>query len=266
MTTNAPAPAGWYPDQMRRYELRYWDGARWTPHVVTQGQQYVDGPPAPVLTQERPRPEPAALVAGSGSIFTEPTLILLERKNALGGDSFAVLNRAGTQVATAQQTGGKGSRMLGAALSLGSNLSRTLEVVDAGGRVVLVVSRPAKVMKSRILVHNGQGIEIGVIRQENVVGSVDFAIECGTAKIGSITGKGALLRDQFTITDAQGTEVARIAKELPPDLATAIPALVGEFLTGADSYVVEIAGPLPDPLRSLVVAAALAIDTALHSD
>jgi len=31
-----PAP-NWYPDPCRRYQLRYWDGARWTPNVSTNG-------------------------------------------------------------------------------------------------------------------------------------------------------------------------------------------------------------------------------------
>lgn len=31
-----PAP-NWYPDPYRRHQLRYWDGARWTPHVSTNG-------------------------------------------------------------------------------------------------------------------------------------------------------------------------------------------------------------------------------------
>jgi hypothetical protein len=37
----APSPGGpapnWYPDPYRRHQLRYWDGARWTPHVSTNG-------------------------------------------------------------------------------------------------------------------------------------------------------------------------------------------------------------------------------------
>lgn len=31
-----PAP-NWYPDPYRRHQLRYWDGAHWTPHVSTNG-------------------------------------------------------------------------------------------------------------------------------------------------------------------------------------------------------------------------------------
>jgi hypothetical protein len=30
-------PPGWHPDPYRRYQLRYWDGTCWSPHVSTNG-------------------------------------------------------------------------------------------------------------------------------------------------------------------------------------------------------------------------------------
>ena len=45
----APAdavPAGWYPDPSSRFELRYWDGTRWTEHGSRGGQQSTDPPVA----------------------------------------------------------------------------------------------------------------------------------------------------------------------------------------------------------------------------
>jgi hypothetical protein len=35
---------GWYPDPLRRAELRYWDGATWTPHVSNAGVVGYDSP------------------------------------------------------------------------------------------------------------------------------------------------------------------------------------------------------------------------------
>jgi hypothetical protein len=37
-----PAPAGWFPDPMQRYGQRYWDGQRWTEHVIGAEGQTVD--------------------------------------------------------------------------------------------------------------------------------------------------------------------------------------------------------------------------------
>lgn len=43
----APAaniPANWYADPSGRFELRYWDGQKWTEHVARGGQQFTDAP------------------------------------------------------------------------------------------------------------------------------------------------------------------------------------------------------------------------------
>lgn len=56
----APAPAQWLPDPFGRFELRYWDGATWTDHVASRGEQQVD---PPVMT-------PATAPARPGSPHT----------------------------------------------------------------------------------------------------------------------------------------------------------------------------------------------------
>jgi hypothetical protein len=51
-----PAP-GWFPDVAHRHELRYWDGRRWTEHVVDAGRRDVDplaAPDAPSSGRGRP--------------------------------------------------------------------------------------------------------------------------------------------------------------------------------------------------------------------
>jgi uncharacterized protein YxjI len=58
--------------------------------------------------------------------------------------------------------------------------------------------------------------------------------------------------------DLEGTEVARITKTWE--------GLAKTMFTTADNYVLEVHVQLPDPLRTLVVAAALAVDTALEQD
>jgi hypothetical protein len=44
--TSAAAPAGWYADPANRFELRYWDGDKWTEYVSRGGQQFTDPPVA----------------------------------------------------------------------------------------------------------------------------------------------------------------------------------------------------------------------------
>jgi hypothetical protein len=42
-STSGPAP-DWYADPAGRFELRYWDGSKWTEHVSRGGQQFNDPP------------------------------------------------------------------------------------------------------------------------------------------------------------------------------------------------------------------------------
>lgn len=44
--SSAAAPAGWYADPSGRFELRYWNGDKWTEHVSRAGQQSTDPPVA----------------------------------------------------------------------------------------------------------------------------------------------------------------------------------------------------------------------------
>lgn len=44
LPTPTPTPAQWAADPFGRFELRYWDGMRWTEHVSSQGVQSVDKP------------------------------------------------------------------------------------------------------------------------------------------------------------------------------------------------------------------------------
>jgi hypothetical protein len=38
-------PAEWFPDPSGKFELRFWDGTRWTEYVLSDGTSSVDHPP-----------------------------------------------------------------------------------------------------------------------------------------------------------------------------------------------------------------------------
>ena len=62
----------------------------------------------------------------------------------------------------------------------------------------------------------------------------------------------------FSIQDPHGSEIARITKTWA--------GFSKEMFTNADNYVLEMHRTLEDPLLSLVVSAALAVDTVLKQD
>jgi uncharacterized protein YxjI len=112
-------------------------------------------------------------------------------------------------------------------------------------------------MKSKVIVQDGSGNEIGLIAQQNAIGKIRFSLEAGGQSYGSINAENWRAWN-FNIQDATGTEVARITKTFE--------GIAKTMFTTADNYVVQIHRPLEDPLRSLVVAAALSVDTALKQD
>ena len=97
----------------------------------------------------------------------------------------------------------------------------------------------------------------GSIVQQNAIGKIRFNLEAGGHVYGSINAENWRAWN-FNVADHTGTEVARITKTWE--------GLAKTVFTTADNFVVQIHRPLEEPLRTLVVASSLAVDTALKQD
>jgi uncharacterized protein YxjI len=282
-------PANWYPDPRGRFELRYWDGSAWTNHVSTNGVQSVDevtseagpttrldrvdsaltigneGDAAKIQQQlhgtekHRSAHVEAAAFHGGGTLFTEPILVVNQKAKLIElNNQYSVFDQTGRQVASVNQVGqSTAKKALRLLTSLDQFMTHRLEVADGSGQVVLRITRPAKVMKSTVIISDGNDHEIGRIVQDNVFGKIHFTLQAGGQVLGSIRAENWRAWN-FRIEDASGTEIARITKTFEGVAKT--------LFTTADNYVVQIHGVIPQPLNSLVVAAALSVDTALKQD
>ncbi len=269
--TTAPPP-GWYADPAARHEHRYWDGTTWTDHVSNAGQAGVDPlqPPAAAPVQAS-RPDQvqrqvqrqagisAPVTGGSGHLLDEPVLVVNQKAKLIElTNEFAIYSQDGRQLGSVVQVGQSAARK---ALRLLSNvdqfLSHRYEVRDQTGAVVLGLHRPAKFLKSTVVVSRADGSEVGQIRQENMIGKIRFGFEVRGARVGGIQAENWRAWD-FAVLDAADREVARIKKTWE--------GVAKAMFTTADNYVVRIHQRLDDPLRSLVVAAAVTVDTALKQD
>ncbi|MGW2630523.1 phospholipid scramblase-related protein [Streptomyces chattanoogensis] len=281
--THANIPAGWYADpQGIPRQLRWWDGSRWTEHIHPgrQTQQSAQTPaqdrpqteqpapqqPAPHHARPEPVPYPGGpqdgakpAGPGGGTLFTEPVLVVNQKAKLIEvTNEYGVFDQHGNSLGTVVQVGqSTAKKVLRVVSSLDQYLTHKLEIRDAHGQPQLVLTRPAKILKSKVLVARPDGRPVGEIAQQNAIGKINFSMTADGQGIGAIKAENWRAWN-FAIVDHTDTEVARITKTWE--------GLAKTMFTTADNYVLQIHRPLPDPLLSLVVATALTVDTALKQD
>jgi uncharacterized protein YxjI len=192
------------------------------------------------------------------SLYGQPVLVVSQQTKLIElTNEYAVFDGDGQQIGAVVQVGQSALRKAVRAVSkLDQFLTHRLEVRDASGPV-LVLTRPATFVKSRVVVERPDGSPIGEIVQANVFGRIRFDLVADGQLVGAIQAENWRAWD-FAITDAAGTEVARITKKWE--------GLARTLFTTADRYVVLVHFRLPEPLASMVVASALTVDTALKQD
>jgi uncharacterized protein YxjI len=281
--------ADWYPDPGGRHEVRYWDGQAWTDWVTDNGVQSTDPLPPPPAEQaggldrfdravtigDEGRADliqtqlhgtghrgvgiQGTVEGGGGSIFNEPILIVNQKAKLIElNNQYSVFDQSGNQLAAVSQVGQSTAKKVARLVtSVDQFMTHKLQAVDGHGNVLLNITRPAKLIKSTVIVSNGQGQELGRIVQQNAIGKINFALVSNNQQLGTIKAENWRAWN-FQIIDHQGVEIARITKTFE--------GLAKTLFTTADNYVVQIAHRTPEPLNSLVVASALSIDTALKQD
>ncbi|EFC86209.1 Scramblase family protein [Parafrankia sp. EUN1f] len=196
---------------------------------------------------------------GGGTLFSEPVLVVNQKTKIIElTNEYAVFNQQGTQIGSVVEVGQsalkKAVRLVG---SIDQYFTHRLEVRDTAGVPQLVLTRPRKLLKSKVIVALPDGREIGRIAQQNVFGKIRFSLEADGVSVGMIKAENWRAWN-FSIVDQTDTEVARVTKTWE--------GLARTLFTSADNYVVQLHRPLPQPMLSLVVASALTIDTALKQD
>ncbi len=275
-------PANWYPDPTGRHELRYWDGTAWTDHVSNQGvagsdpvqqRSGMDRLDAGLTVGDEGRAETinkqltgtghqgigldGPVAGGGGTLLDEPILVVNQKAKLIElNNQYSVFDQHGTQIAAVNQVGqSTAKKVMRLVSSIDQFMTHHLEITDAAGQVVLKITRPRKVIKSTVVVSDGQDREIGRVVQQNMVGKINFGLEANGHPLGAIKAENWRAWN-FRIEDNAGNEIARITKTWE--------GLAKTMFTTADNYVLQVHHRPLEPLNSLVVASALSIDTALN--
>lgn len=226
----------------------------------------------------------AAAQNSEPALFSEPVLVVCQKaKLNRSNVTYAIRDQRGRQIGAVHEVG-RGVVRKVMDKRTDTNRAYRLQVVDMSGRVLIAMTRPGVWAKAKMIVEAPEGNRIGQIALDRFglaggfatvahaglsgwtsrlssavkgldkVGHARFRLESGDQKVGSIHAENLDAWD-FHIQDASGGEIARITKTWA--------GWAKERFTKADHYVVEIHRPLAEPLRSLSIAAALAVDLAL---
>jgi len=195
----------------------------------------------------------------SGALLDRLVVVMNQKTKIIEVNTeFVVYGPDGNPVGAVRQVGQSGfKRFMRFFGDLDQYFTHKSQVVETSGAVVLTLTRPAKFVKSRVIVGDAAGREIGQVVQKNVFGKIRFDFLVGGRPAGGIFAENWRAWN-FRLEDANGAEVGRITKTFEGMLRT--------MFTTADHYVLQIHRPLEDPLRQLVFAAALTIDVALKQD
>lgn len=173
-------------------------------------------------------------------------------------NQYTIRGAEGGELGRVEQVGQSALRKaLRAVSNLDSMLPIKLVITDVAGRICVQIERGLTWFKSDLAVLGPDGGEIGRIRQENLFGKRRFELTTNGMPVGRILAENWRAWD-FRIEDGSGQEVARINKKWA--------GFGKELFTTADSYALEIHQDLDRPLHSLVLAAAVAVDTALKQN
>ena len=174
-------------------------------------------------------------------------------------NQYSVQDGEGAELGFIQQEGqSKKRKVLRFVTNVDQFLTLRLSLYDSNNTKLLEITRPAKLLKSKLRVEDGAGRLVGGIIQKNVFGKIHFDLVGSQDQIlGQIKAENWRAWD-FSIVDSTGKEVGRIDKKFVGVLKAAF--------TPADNYIVDIDSSLSGDLRLLAIAAATAVDTALKQD
>lgn len=224
--------------------------------------------------------------AGGGTLLTEDVLVVNQKAKLIGSTlAYDVYDQRGRQLGAFQEVRRDLATKVSDKMRGRGDSNRTFrfQVVDMQGNVLLAMTRPEQWFSARtsMAIEGPDGIPLGYIIQETTglrdvvaglalggrarrlasatdgakkIGHTRFGLEAGGRRLGSLYATSWNAWD-FAVLDDAGVDIGKVTKTWA--------GWTKERFTKADNYVVQMKQSVDDPLRSLVVAAALAIDVAL---
>ncbi len=243
---------GWQVDPYGRHELRFFDGHKWTPYVRDGEQNGIDEP--------GDRVDEEAIAAARSGLLSEDVLVVQRHVDGGRRRSDRVVHRGDGTRAGVLRYAAPGTRPPLRSLVTRDQLKHeALELVDEHDQAVLTLLRPVGAPKSTVVVRDAEGRDAGRIAQQSVrSGATTFALlGPNSVFLGDLQAENWVAWDLW-IEDTNGHRVATITRDWD--------GLDPSGFASTDDYIVRLSQPVPEPLRTLAVAAAVSLDVAIRPD
>lgn len=200
--------------------------------------------------------------AGGGPLYLAPELLIAQKAKVFGISSSAgayqIMDATGAQVGTFREPETLASKALDKLNPLADFKAKDFELTDAQGTVVLKVENPQGFkasLKPKFHVSAPSGMPIGTIEQQKVFSGLGFVFTVNGQNFGHFEQKrGGGFSRRFVCKDGHGNQVAEFVKRSVGKQS------FKEVFTHDDSYVLLRPNPIPEPLGSLVLISACALD------
>lgn len=195
----------------------------------------------------------------TGHLMTDSVLVVNQKAKIIELTSeYQVFDVNGTPIGSVAEIGQtklkKAVRLL---TSLDQYMTHVYEIRDAAGAPIMRLTRPAKFIKSKFSIAAADGTPVGEVIQKNMIGKIRFSMLVGGTEQATLNAENWRAWN-FNVQDISGQEIGRITKTFE--------GIAKTLFTTADNYVIQMNPALTGPLRALVVAAALCVDSALKQD
>lgn len=187
-------------------------------------------------------------------LFNSPVLRVEQpRKGPFSKTQYKVLDGDGTLLAVGAEikVRSRGESLKAVFPGKSEMDARAVELATPEGEPLLHVDKAMGRMFTAVRRPDGE--VIGAFRTERV-GRLYSLRDADDKRFGEVVGD--VPRRNFAVKDPEGNQVAHVQKKWA--------GVATHLLTTADRYAVEISDPVPEPLRTMAVVTAIAMDLLLH--
>lgn len=195
----------------------------------------------------------------TAALLTHPVFVVEQQASVFGMDTeYDIYDAEGRVIAAVRRVGQSAARKAFRMVSkIDEYLGHAFEVTDRDGTVLMRLERPARFLKSRVVVSEPNGTEIGEIAQLNSIGRPRFGLTSRGTPVGELRGKSISDRT-FRILDTNERRVGFVSRKVDE---------IRHLMHTEDSYAVSIEPDVSCLLRKLAIAAGIGLDLAFqHSD